>query len=238
MRRIGYTTAVPRASVARRGDRLKALARRLQTYGVGVNEVVMDVADVDAVAALPDTLPSRFAAVDILVNNAGLALGTEPVDAVDVKGDARTMMDVNVIGMMAFCRAFIPGMRVRGRGHVVNLGSIAGHEAYAGGSVYCATKHAVDAFTTAARHDLVGTPIRVTAVSPGAVKTEFSVVRFKGNQEAADAVYKGFEPLTAADIADNVMYALTRPHRVQVCDMVVLANQQSSAKGIHRAAKL
>mmetsp|Transcript_1571 Transcript_1571/g.2473 ORF Transcript_1571/g.2473 Transcript_1571/m.2473 type:complete len:266 (+) Transcript_1571:149-946(+) len=220
--------------VARREDRLVALQRRLRTYGVEVHVVAMDVADVDDVARLPHVLPSRFAAVDILVNNAGLALGTAGADSIDMK-DARTMMDVNVLGLMAFCRAFLPGMKARGRGHVVNLGSIAGHEAYVGGSIYCASKHAVDAFTTSARHDLVGTPIRVTAVSPGAVQTEFSVVRFRGDKAAADAVYKGFRPLSGADVADNVMYALTRPTHVQVCDMVVLASQQSSAKGIHRS---
>jgi 3-hydroxy acid dehydrogenase/malonic semialdehyde reductase len=170
--------------------------------------------------------------VDILVNNAGLALGVSGVAENDME-HVRQMMDTNVMAVIAFSRAFIPGMRSRGRGHLINIGSIAGHEVYSGGSVYCATKHAVDAFTTAARHDLLGTPIRVTAISPGLVNTEFSTIRF-GDKSAADKLYTDIVPLVASDIADNVIYAATRPRHVQVADMVVLATNQSAAKSVAR----
>ncbi|KAF8072685.1 NADP-dependent 3-hydroxy acid dehydrogenase [Scenedesmus sp. PABB004] len=224
---------------ARRRDRLDALAAALRgAYpGAAVHVVQLDMRDLPAVAALPGELPVEFQQVDILVNNAGLALGVSDVHSHDIE-DAVTMMETNYLSVVCLTRALVGGMVSRGRGHVVNISSIAGREAYAGGALYCASKHALDAFTTATRHDLVGTPVRVTSVAPGAAKTEFSVVRFKGDVAAADAVYAGFDPLTAPDIADNVMYALTRPPHVQVADMLVYANNQSSAKGIARLGVL
>lgn len=195
--------------------------------------LVFDVQDLPKIAALPETLPPTHKEVDILVNNAGLALGTAPVQD-NVMADVEQMLMTNVSAVIAFVRAFVPGMRARGRGHVINIGSIAGHEAYAGGSVYCATKHAVDAFTTAARHDLVGSPVRVTAISPGMVNTEFSTVRFGGDSGKADGVYADIEPLVAADVADNVMYAATRPAHVQIADIICVATNQAAAKAVAR----
>lgn len=193
----------------------------------------MDVRDTPAVLALPANLPEEFSQVDILVNNAGLALGVDPADDVNIE-DARTMLDCNVMAVIAFTKAFSAPMRERNAGHIINISSVAGKESYSGGSVYCATKHAVEAMTIAARHDFVGTNIRVSSIAPGAVKTEFSVVRFKGDDSKADAVYEGIHPLTAADIADNVMYAATRPPHVQIADILTFASYQCSAKGIAR----
>lgn len=193
----------------------------------------MDVRDTAGVAALPSALPADFSQVDILVNNAGLALGVDPADALDMN-DAITMIECNVTAVVAFTRIFGAAMRERNAGHIINISSIAGKEYYAGGSVYCATKHAVEALTGGARHDFIGTNVRVTGIAPGAVKTEFSVVRFKGDGEKADAVYHGIEPLTAADIADNVLYAATRPPHVQIADITTFATYQASAKGLAR----
>jgi NADP-dependent 3-hydroxy acid dehydrogenase YdfG len=160
--------------LARRADRLDALKAELEAaHGSAVHTVVLDVRDAAGVAALPAALPEAFRGVDILLNNAGLALGVEAADEVDLD-DARTMLESNVLSVVGFTRAFTPGMRARNRGHVINISSVAAQEAYAGGSVYCATKHALAALTVAARHDFVGTDIRVTAISPGAVETEFS----------------------------------------------------------------
>jgi 3-hydroxy acid dehydrogenase / malonic semialdehyde reductase len=220
--------------LARRADRLAALQAELrEEYNIPVHCIPFDVRNIDAIASLPASLPEEFADVDILVNNAGLALGIEACDEVTME-DAENMIQSNITSVVAFTRAFVPGMRSRNQGHLINMSSIAAHEAYPGGSVYCATKHAVDALTVAARHDLVGTNVRVTAISPGAVKTEFSLVRFNGDKERADSVYEGIHPLTAADIADNVMYAVTRPAHVQIAEVVTLATYQCSAKGLAR----
>lgn len=220
--------------LGRRAERLDSLQGQLsERFKVQIQTIVFDVRDIDKVDGLLDVLEPEFKEVDVLVNNAGLALGVAGVQDNDLE-DAKNMYQTNVLGVIAFTRTFSRGMVARNSGHIVNISSIAAHEAYAGGSMYCGTKHAVDAFTTAARHDLVGKNIRVTAISPGAVETEFSVVRFKGDESAAKAVYAGIEPLLAADIADQVLYAVTRPGHVQIADIVSYATYQASAKNIAR----
>lgn len=220
--------------VARRAERLEALKAELEAeFKAAVHVRRLDMRDLEAVAALPGSLPPGFAEVDILVNNAGLALGVATVEMQDVE-DMRTMMETNYYSVVVLTREVAKGMVARNRGHIVNISSIAGAEAYAGGGLYCASKFALNAYTTATRHELVGTDVRVTTVSPGACKTEFSVVRFKGDEAKADAVYAGMDPLLAEDIADNVVYAVTRPARVQIADILVLASYQCSAKGIAR----
>ena len=198
-----------------------------------INIEVLDVRDLKAVEALPENLPREFKDVDILVNNAGLALGVTSVENNSVF-DARTVMETNVLGVVAFTSAFLPGMIKRGDGHIINMGSIAGHVAYAKGSVYNASKFAVKGFTDAARHDLMGTPIRVTHIAPGMVQTEFSVVRLS-DKTAADNLYNGIVPLTGDDIADTVIYAATRPKHVQVSEITTHCTNQAGPKDIIKA---
>lgn len=224
--------------LARRADRLEALKRDIQqTYPtVSVHSIILDVRDTEQLVRLPETLPAEFRDVDILVNNAGLALGTYTTDDVDIE-DAIQMINTNITSVVALTKVVSASMKKRNSGHIINISSVAAHESYKQGGVYCGTKHAVDALTVAARHDFVDTDIRVTAISPGAVKTEFSVVRYKGDEDKADQVYEGIHPLTAADIADNVLYAATRPPHVQVTEINVLATYQCSAKGLARVLK-
>ena len=193
----------------------------------------LDMMDIPKVETMAADLPAEFAAVDILVNNAGLALGKNTADQNDTSDIVR-MMTTNVTALIVATAAFTKGMKQRGRGHVINVGSIAGHEAYGGGSGYCASKHAVTAFTSAARHDLVGTPIRVTCISPGFAETEFSLVRFKQDSAKADAVYTDLVPLVAEDIADQIAYAATRPAHVQIADIVCWPTNQAGPTNIAR----
>lgn len=229
---------------ARREDRLRALAQELgpqpaggagaaQSSGVPVHVARLDVTDRAAVADFLAARPPEWRDVDILINNAGKALGLEklPEGSLD---DWDEMLDTNVRGLLYVDRAVIPGMVVRRRGHVVHIGSVAGHEVYPGGNVYCATKSAVDVITRGLRIDLVGSGVRVTTVDPGLVETEFSRVRFHGDEPRARAVYQGIEPLTPEDVADAVCYAVTRPPHVQVAEMILLAGQQASARDLHR----
>lgn len=195
--------------IGRRENILKELKKDIEdAYKVDVHTVAMSVTDFDAISALPSKLPAKFAEVDILVNNAGLALGVTSVEENSV-ADAKTVIDTNVLGVIAFCRAFIPGMLERGRGHVINIGSVAGHFAYTKGTVYNASKFAVNGFTMAATHDLIATPLRMTQISPGLVgNTEFSNVRL-GDDTKAAAVYQDLEALDPEDVADNVIYAVS-----------------------------
>jgi 3-hydroxy acid dehydrogenase / malonic semialdehyde reductase len=220
----GFGAAIARRFVAdgasvvlasRRLDRLEALARELGGPS-RAHAVQLDVRDRAAVERVVAGLPEAFAAVDVLVNNAGLALGLQPAQNADL-GDWDTMVDTNVKGLMYCARAFLPGMIERGRGHVVNLGSTAGEWPYPGGNVYGATKAFVRQFTMNLRADLLGTPVRVTDIEPGMVGgTEFSAVRFGGDQGKADSVYAGADPLTPDDIADAVHWVATRPARVNI----------------------
>lgn len=220
--------------LARRKDRLEQLKKNLtDTFGVSVHCVVLDVRNTEELMAVPQNLPDGFQNIDILVNNAGLALGMDTTDDVNME-DATTMLETNVKAVVALTSVVSKSMKKRNAGHIINISSVAAHESYKQGGVYCATKHALDALTVAARHDFVDTDIRVTAISPGAVKTEFSVVRFKGDEKKADDVYAGIHPLTAADIADNVVYAATRPAHVQISEINVLATYQCSARGLAR----
>lgn len=219
---------------ARRRERLEALAAELaRAHGTECHLLPLDVRDRDAVLSTLGGLPAEWAAIDVLVNNAGLARGTEKVQN-GQPADWDEVLQTNVNGLLYVTRAVTPGMVERGRGHVVNLGSVAGHEVYPGGAVYCATKHAVGAITRGLRMDLLGTGVRVSTVDPGMVETEFSVVRFKGDQERADKVYRGMTPLTAADIADTVLWVATRPPHVNIDEIIIKPTDQASATQVHR----
>ncbi len=215
----------------RRKERLEDFSKYLiSTYKVVVAFEVFDVRELDACKEFVDHLALD---VDILVNNAGLAVGVDPVQSGDFD-DWDTMIDTNVKGLLAMTRLITPKMIERNSGHVINIGSIAGHEAYPRGVVYSATKHAVKAITEATKKDLHGTKVRVSMVSPGLVETEFSNVRFKGDDERADSVYKGMEALTAQDIAEIIVFIANRPDHVNILDSIVMPVYQSSAQMVHR----
>jgi 3-hydroxy acid dehydrogenase/malonic semialdehyde reductase len=216
---------------ARRAERLDALVAEL---GSAAHAIALDVRDAHAVATAVEGLPEEWAAIDVLVNNAGLGRGLDKLHEGSID-DWEQMVDTNVKGLLYVTRAVVPGMVARGRGHVVNIGSVAGHEVYPGGNVYCATKHAVDAITKGLRMDLVDTPVRVSTVDPGLVETEFSVVRFHGDAARARKVYEGIEALTGADIADAVVYCVTRPPHVQINEIVITPTNQASALVTYRS---
>jgi len=220
--------------LARRRDRLAKLASELEEeYGTEIYFEALDVRDHQAINTLPQRIPEKLREVDILINNAGLALGLEKAYAYSAS-DIDVMIDTNIKGVLNFLRVFVPPMVERGQGHIVNISSIAGLEAYPGGGIYCGTKHFVTALTKSLRMDLVNTPLRVTTISPGLVKTEFSIVRFNGDREQAAKVYQGLEPLYAEDIAEAVLFALSRPPHVQIADMVIFPTSQASAYHVHR----
>jgi serine 3-dehydrogenase len=219
---------------ARRSDRINALADRLhKEYGIEVDTFMLDVRDADAVGTRIKSLPASWQAIDILVNNAGLARATDKVYE-NKTADINQMIDTNVKGLLYVTRAVVPGMVARGRGHIINLGSTAGHSVYPGGTVYCASKHAVAAITEGLKMDLHGTPVRVSSVDPGLVETEFSVVRFSGDVDRADAVYAGIQPLTPEDVADAILYCATRPPHVNISEIIMMPVDQSSATLVNR----
>lgn len=221
--------------VARRGERLENLAATLRSeHGVQVDVQKLDVRDRQTVAAALGAGQSPWDKIDILVNNAGLSRGVDPLQDGDLD-DWEEMIDTNVKGLLYVSRAVLPGMVARGSGHVINIGSIAGHEVYPGGNVYCATKHAVTALNRGMGIDLLGTGVRVSSVDPGMVETEFSVVRFHGDQQRADGVYKGLTPLSAEDVADAVLFCATRPAHANVREMILMPSAQAAAVHSHRS---
>jgi NADP-dependent 3-hydroxy acid dehydrogenase YdfG len=210
---------------ARRADRLNDLAAELAAkHGIGVKTLVFDVRNKQEVAAALNSLDTP----DVLINNAGLALGLSHFYAGDTD-HWDTMIDTNVKGLLYVSRVFAEKMIARGSGHIVNVGSIAGKEVYENGNVYCASKHAVDALTKSMRLELAAHGIKVTGIHPGAVETEFSIVRFGGDEARAKKVYEGFENLVAADIADAVVWAVSRPAHVNINDIVIMPSAQPAA---------
>ena len=218
----------------RRAEQLAVMAGELeQEFGVEVLTLCFDVRDREAVKRALDSLPAAWCDIEVLINNAGLALGLEPEYAGDFT-DWETMIDTNVKGLLYMTRLVVPGMVERMRGHIINIGSVAGDAAYAGGAVYCATKAAVKVLSDGLRLDLAHTPVRVTTLKPGLVETNFSNVRFHGDTERAANVYKGIQPLTGADIADVALYAAQAPAHVQIAEVLILATHQASGSVICR----
>ncbi len=238
---IGEATACALASAGwriivtgRRAERLKLLKKELKSaYDVDVLTLAFDVRDPFQVSASLGTLPEGWREVDLLVNNAGLAAGLDHIDEGSIS-DWEQMIDTNIKGLLYVTRIISPLMASRGRGHIVNIGSIAGRQVYENGAVYCATKYAVNALSQGMRADLVRSGIRVTEIRPGMVETEFSEVRFHGDEKRAAEVYEGVEPLTAEDIAEAVLWAATRPPHVNIDEIALTPQQQANAYFTHR----
>jgi 3-hydroxy acid dehydrogenase/malonic semialdehyde reductase len=248
---IGAATAVLFAKggsniilLARRADALKdvsdaCIAAHKESglqQGGKFATVQMDVSQKDQVATLWDKVPQDLRNVDILVNNAGYVLGVDRVGEI-ADADIEGMFATNVLGLISMTQLLIKDFKAKKAGHVINMGSIAGREAYAGGSIYTATKHAVNAFSGSLMRELVDTPIRVTEIQPGMVETEFSIVRFRGDKSKADKVYEGLQPLTAEDIAEEIVWAASRPPHVNIAEVLVLPVNQASATLNFRGGK-
>lgn len=217
----------------RRAQLLANLKKELEAEGVRVLALAFDVRNRKAATAAINSLPLEWQQIDVLINNAGLALGLEP----EYEGsfeDWETMIDTNIKGLLTMTRLVVPRMVKRDSGHVINIGSVAGDAAYAGGNVYCGTKAAVKTITDGLRIDLAHTSVRVTNVKPGLVETHFSNVRFHGNDSRAEKVYEGVKPLTGADIAEVVFYAASAPAHVQIAEVLVLATHQANGSVLHR----
>lgn len=231
---IGKASAITLAKMGfdiiatgRRKDRLDELEKEIPA-GVRYYPLVFDVRDREKVGEILGNLPADWAAVDVLINNAGNAHGLDPIQTGSLD-DWDAMMDINVKGLLYVSKAIIPGMTERKSGMIINIGSIAGKEVYPNGNVYCGSKHAVDAITKGMRMDLNPFGIKVIGIHPGLVETEFSLVRFKGDEKRAETVYQGFEPLVAQDIADIVEFVVNRPAHVVLADIVVLPIAQAAA---------
>lgn len=222
--------------VARRRDRLEELKADLEDrHAAEILIDVLDVRDRRAVEGWSANLPDLWREIDILVNNAGLARGLAPLHEGKVE-DWEEMIDTNVKGLLYVTRAVLPAMVALGKGHLINIGSIAGHEIYPAGNVYCASKHAVAALNRALGIDTLGTGVRVSSVDPGLVETEFSLVRFHGDSEKAKSVYEGIEVLRAADVAEAVVFCATRPAHANVREMILMPSAQAAAVHVHRTS--
>lgn len=219
--------------VARRQERLEQLADELSKFTSAIYLLPMDVCDRAAVESALTNLPASWSSVDILINNAGLSRGLDKLHVGSFQ-DWEEMIDTNIKGLLYLTRLIVPGMIDRGRGHVVNLGSTAGHYTYPNGNVYCATKAAVRVISEGLKQDLLGTPVRVSCVDPGLVETEFSQVRFRGDTERAKQVYQGLTPLTPADVADVVFFCVTRPPHVNISEVLVMPTDQAGSMLFNR----
>lgn len=217
----------------RNAEKLARLKKEFTEMGISVLTLTFDVRDREEARNAIESLPERWQDIDVLVNNAGLALGLEPEYEGDYE-DWDTMIDTNIKGLLTMTRLVVPGMVERNSGHVINIGSVAGEAAYAGGNVYCATKAAVKTISDGLRIDLAHTAVKVTTVKPGLVETHFSNTRFHGDDERADNVYRGITPLTGDDIADVVLYAAQAPAHVQIAEVLVLATHQANGSIIYR----
>lgn len=242
---IGKATALELASAANGDIKLILVARRVEKLE-GLKQAIeadypkakvlpatLDISKVSSIPEFVSSLPAEFANVDILINNAGMVFGMDKVGEI-AQGDIEIMFNTNVLGLIALTQAILPGMKERGRGDIVNLGSIAGRDPYPGGAIYCATKAALRSFSHSLRKELISTRIRVLEIQPGAVETEFSMVRFRGDKSKADAVYQGTEPLVAGDIAELITFTLTRRENVVVAESLIFPSHQASASHLHR----
>lgn len=232
-------TAFPEANIiicGRRSERLAKVAKEISVIKKEASKVLslqFDVRSKKEISQALGSLSADFSAIDVLINNAGNAHGLDPIDTANTE-DIDMMIDTNVKGLLYVSKEVIPGMVSRNYGHIINVGSIAGKEVYPQGNVYCASKQAVDALTTGMRMDLVKHGIKVSAIHPGLVHTEFSLVRFKGDDKRASAVYAGYHPLYAKDIADAILFMLNRPPHVNIADMVIFPRAQASATVVHK----
>ncbi|MEJ6775747.1 MAG: SDR family NAD(P)-dependent oxidoreductase [Crocinitomicaceae bacterium] len=219
----------------RRKDRLTELKIKIiEATNADVIALAFDVRHQSEVAQSINQLPNSISSnIEILINNAGLAVGKGPIDEGELD-DWERMIDTNVKGLLYVSKEIIPFLKANQKGHIINIGSIAGKQVYPGGNVYCASKHAVDALSQAMRIDLVSHKIKVTNIAPGAAETEFSLVRFKGNQSTADSVYNGYSPLIAFDIAETAFFVATRPSHVNINDIVIMPTAQASPTVLHK----
>ena len=225
----GYSIII----TGRNEEELARLKQDLEKQGAGVLSLAFDVRDRKAAEAAVKNLSEEWKNIDVLINNAGLARGLEPEYQGDFD-DWDQMIDTNIKGLLTMTRLIVPGMVERNHGHIINIGSVAGDAAYAGGNVYCATKAAVKAITDGLRIDVADTKLRITNIKPGLVETNFSNIRFHGDTQRADNVYKGITPLTGSDIADVAFYAASAPEHVQIAEVLVLATHQANGTVIHR----